>query len=315
MVDNWFMEDVLDELNTPTHKYPINYSELLMAIVLWDAVYYPKNQYNWWKTIPSQVQNSLLPLDDSREYYNAEALLNYRISSIYTSDDYQWLDFNDIQPSDTGVVGSGALRYMMFSAKNHADYLPCRKRRLYLQHFKSKLFTTQGLLRLNRMQEFDKQINNHFIESFKDLLNIKDLNIEMPVLTSYIFDNTPINMTPTDFAFHLRESGPAVKYRNYLLELEKTLANQDFKELSYLINASKDATNDFLKEHRRALQSIQATLIPSLLFQICNSTHINSTLSPSSLKIDALCPLNPRNLRFTFLRDLSKYALSERKLW
>lgn len=29
MVDNWFIEDVLVELNTSTHKYHINYFKLL----------------------------------------------------------------------------------------------------------------------------------------------------------------------------------------------------------------------------------------------------------------------------------------------
>ena len=64
MVDNWFMEEVIADIKEQKTHRSRCYGELLMAIVLWDEVYYPKNNYNWWNSIPSQVQNALIPLDD-----------------------------------------------------------------------------------------------------------------------------------------------------------------------------------------------------------------------------------------------------------
>ena len=73
MVDNWFMEDVVKDLNEQKMLYSRSYAELLMAIVLWDNIYYPKNDYNWWNSVPSQVKDSLRPIVDSYESYSSEA--------------------------------------------------------------------------------------------------------------------------------------------------------------------------------------------------------------------------------------------------
>lgn len=53
----------------------------------------------------------------------------------------------------------------------------------------------------------------------------------MLVLVNFIIDNATNDMSPIDFAFHLKNEGTVVKYRSYLRKIEFALEKQDWKEL------------------------------------------------------------------------------------
>lgn len=315
MVDNWFMEEVLADIHDNKTRFSEPYSELLMAIVLWDSVYYPQNSYNWWNCFPSEVQNMLLPLDDSRENgYKHSLYLQYRYKG-YSKEEYQWINWKDIPPSESDIVASGALRYMALSATNNCDYLPCTRRQRFLRKLNSKRLIQADLSRLKCMTNLDSQVKSYYIDTWGKLVDFSSLELEMPILTRYIFDYTPDIMTPVDYAFHLRETGPVIAYRNYLTQLEAALETQNFKELDYLLKASKDAIAEVLSLNKKAIGSVEVTIFPrpSILLKLGD---IKVSFSPNPvIAVGTTVPNFQKKIQLTFLKNLARFATHEKRLY
>ena len=65
MVDNWLLEDAVIRLQRNPTEPSKSLSDLLMAIVLWDNVYYPcKGHSAWWTEVQPDLQDYLLPIED-----------------------------------------------------------------------------------------------------------------------------------------------------------------------------------------------------------------------------------------------------------
>ena len=135
MVDNWFMEEVLADIHDKTIHASKPYADLLMAIVLWDDIYYPQNDHNWWNSFPSQVQNRLRPIDDSREEGLIQSIQRFYQNDNVFDEDVKWMKWKNIRGGESEIVGCGALRYMMLSSNNECDYLPCTRRQSFLLQY------------------------------------------------------------------------------------------------------------------------------------------------------------------------------------
>jgi len=315
MVDNWFMEEVIADIREQKAHCSSCYAELLMAIVLWDDVYYPLNKYNWWNSIPSQVQNMLQPVEDFNEEGQNESIKElYRYKGI-SEDEFYWLKWKEqilLDPDD--IVSSGAIRYLALSGKNGFDYLPCEKRKDFLRKYCSIDNIKLSLSRIRLQGELTKIIKEYYIETYSSLIDFSNLEIKMPILFNFIIDNASNNMTPVDFAFHLKNEGPVIRYRSYLREVETALEKQDWKELRYLLNCSGDAINSVISMDKKRLNSISADIlpIPSVMFK-----HNNITASISSdfgLTIEGFEKYF-KKFNLIFLKNITEYAINDMHIW
>ena len=315
MVDNWFMEEVVADIREHKKDNSYHYSELLMAIVLWDEVFYPRNNYNWWTTIPSEVQNSLQPIDDMDEEGKHKSFDElYKYKGISTEELYwlKWPETSLLESED--IIGSGAIRYLMLSAGLGLNYLPCAKRQDFLRKYCSVENMQFNLQRIKLQDSFTKTIEEYYIDTYKALIDFSKLEIKMPILADFIISNATDTMTPIDFAFHLKNEGAVIKYRNYLNEVETALEEQNWKELRFLLRCSNDAVNSVISLDKKRLNGICVELfpIPSIIYK---GSSVNATLSPKpSFEINNPCKLF-KKFNFTFLKDLTRYAINDMHRW
>ena len=311
MVDNWFMEEVVSDIKGKKINQSDYYERLLMAIVLWDEVYYPKNKYNYWNAISSEVKNALLPLDDDNESGKEEAIKRLYDYKKIPIDEYYRLKCKEpflFRRED--AINCGAIRYLMLSSSNGLDYLPCDERREFLFKYLNENTIRTYLSRMNLQNNLTKTIEEYYVESYKMLADFTNLKIKMPILSKYIFENTPESMTPVDFAFHLKNEGQVVKYRKYLDEIENALETQDWKELRYLNRCSEDAVNSVLLLDKKRLKGITVRILPtpSIMF---NTSNVAAGLSLSpSFSINNFEKLF-RKFNLTFIKDITKYAIDD----
>lgn len=315
MVDNWFMEEVIADINAQRTHCSSYYAELLMSIVLWDEVYYPLNQYNWWNSVPSQVKDTLIPIEDFKEEGKYESIKElYRYKGV-SEEEFYWLKWKEqtlLDPEDT--INSGAIRYLALSNKYGLNYLPCAKRHKFLQEYCSKNNMNILLSRIKLQDNLTKTIEEYYTETYKALLDFSNLEIKMPILVNYIIDNSTDNMTPVDFAFHLKNEGNVVRYREYLNSIENSLEHQNWKELRNLLLYSEDAVNSVISMDKKRLNGITVGIlpVPSIIFKHKNITTTIS--SKPSLTIENF-EKSFKKFNLTFLKDITKYAINDMRRW
>lgn len=313
MVDNWFMEEVIADIRDQKIHRSNYYAELLMAIVLWDEVYYPLNKYNWWNSIPSQAQNMLRPLEDEKEDGKNESIKAlFRFKGL-SEEEFDWLKWREPIVSDPeDIISSGAIRYLALSGKNGLDYLPCVQRQNFLRKYCGADNMRISLSRMNLQGDLTKTIKEYYVETYKALIDFSSLEIKMPVLANFIIDNAARDMTPVDFAFHLKNEGAVIKYRNYLRELEIALEKQNWKELRHLLRCSEDAVNSVISMDRNRLNGISVSFFPTPAIILKNNKIEASISSSPSLTIGEI---GSRKFNLTFLRDITKYAINDMRVW
>lgn len=297
MVDNWFMENVVKDIQDNKIHNSDAYSDLLMAIVLWDDVFYPQNKYNWWNSFPSSVQNILQPIDDETEKNFDESFIEFFRYKNISYNDYTC----NILNTEEDIISLGAIRYMMLSNCNGCDYLPCRKRQEFLSEYYDPEQIGIMLSRMTMQELLKKEVEKYYNEIYKKFVKNVHKTIKMPVLTKFIFDNTPNGMLPVEYAFHLKYEEPVIKYRQYLDKLQTALSN-DIKEFDFLVKCSDDVVSDVISMDSKKILSFNVCLnispIPS--FQVSASVNVNKETSMERNKI----PL-------TFLRDLTEHAIKK----
>ena len=307
MVDNWFMEEVVADINDNKVHSSKNYADLLMSIVLWDEVYYPQNARNWWNSFPSQVQNALQPIEDIEEQRNKSNIIRNGISIPFYTEKMR-LD----------IITATALHYAKLSSQNGCDYLPCKERYTFLLKYMSPQNVQKSLARIKMQDDLDKSIEEYYTDTYKALLDFSDLKLEMPVLVNFIFDNTPKGMTPVDYAFHLKNEGAVIKYRKYLSHVEEALEKQNWKDLRFLLRCSSDAVSDITSLDKNNLGSVGVRILPmpSILLEY---NGVNASISPvSSFEIRKSIKKTFRKMRkinLAFIKDLTNYAINDMKLW
>lgn len=318
MVDNWLMEDVIADIRENKSNCSNAYADLLMAIVLWDEVYYPQNTYNWWNSVPSEVQGMLSPIPDPDEKGLDVTIMNLLLSNnSMDSSDLEWLRWKDIQIEQLGVVGKGALRYMVLSNDNECDYLPCQKRRHFLNDYLNRENVERFLVRLKAQEHLDKTIKDYYIETYKALLDFSAFSFQMPTLADYVIKNTPDAMNPVEYALHLKHEGAVVAYRKYLSQVDEAIEQQNWRELRYLLKCSEDAVSDVISLDRRHIQRSKCCGLPNPT-ALLDLTSINIGLLPNptiSISLDLKSFSNIKKTRLTFLKDVAKHGIDDRKFW
>ncbi len=208
MVDNWLLEDAVINLQSNPTEPSKSLSDLLIAIVLWDNIYYPRKGHSaWWTEVLPDLQDYLLPIEDDGLDGLQDALGDISRVRTKVSEEQNEID----RANEPLIVSSSAFRYLQLSSKNDCDYLPVRERQEYLA--KNLVFTDSKvrdmLVKIGSQKMLDKQVKAYVEESLKALLDMPKVEFKMPVLTSYILKETPAGMSPIECAFHLRQEGAA----------------------------------------------------------------------------------------------------------
>lgn len=305
MVDNWLMEDVIADIRENKSNCSNAYADLLMAIILWDEVYYPQNTYNWWNSVPSEVQGMLSPIPDPDEAGLDAPIIHFLMNhNLMDSSDLEWLRWKNIRLEQSGVMAKGALRYMVLSNDNECDYLPCQKRRIFLNDYFSRENVERFLVRLKAQEHLDKTIKDYYIETGKEWLDFSAFNFQMPTLADYVIKNRPDKMNPVEYALHLKHEGAVVAYRKYLSQIDEAIEKQNWRELRCLLRCSEDAVSDVISLDRKNIYSSKCCVVPNPT-ALLDLISINIGLLPNptiSISLDLKGFSNIKKTRLTFFK-------------
>lgn len=309
MVDNWFLGEVVRYLRSPEENPSRPYAELLMALVLWDEVCYPENGLSRSWAGNSLPADCLCPIDDSRRELAdgaRELLMLYAAGDPGHDPYFLWMQ------DPESIVNAAALRYLMLSAKHGCDYLPSTRRQAFLKAHENPKHMKDLLLRMRMLGTLDEAAEAYYRESLQALLDFSELKLAMPVLADYILDGTPAGMTPVEYALQLRQEGPVIRYRAYLARVEQALEAQDWKQLRQLLAASREAVEGVLALDRKRTGSVTVKLLPTPSV-VVNYGGVKGELSASPGLSFELKP--GRKMHLTFLKELTAYAIHDRKLF
>lgn len=307
MVDNWFMEEMLfpdasgDELSSRAH------AKLITAIVLWDKVYFLQNQRSVWTQKNPLLLDILTPIkeQDEDELIEPPLEVNLDKKKYYGS-------IQKFSAQYSGIVETGALRYLALSAKNQWDYLPCSWREQYLQEQLGRKQFEDLLAKMSAQGFVDREISNQISEMFQRFLGDTGLFIEAPNLAEYIVSQTPPDTDPLKYACDFRKEKPVAEYRKYIERLSKAFRDGKGQEFGYLQALGKEVVNDVLTLGKGEMRGTRIKLAAGITFSKETPWGvIEITISTSGISISWSIDkrtVEKRNL--VFLTDLTRYAVT-----
>ena len=310
LVDNWFMESVLTDIHDDAINTSQSISDLFMAIILWDNTFYPKNDYNWWTSVPSVVQNKLTPVDDITELDFNKIIDHLQMTDYSLKDEYlSWIKWNYSNHDIMNVVEKGAIKYMILSNRNGYDYLPCSRRREYIANvFRDNIIHQRISYRIQSQKYLDSSIKEYYKNAYSFLDEIKDYVYTTPVLDRYIFENAPDNMSAIDYAYHLKYEGHVIRYREHLTKLEDAFEKQNFREVKKLITGMKDVVNDVLSLDKKRIVFTEFQFLPTPSISLGYKGIELSLSESSSIRFNLDINKIAKKFHYSFLRELSNFA-------
>lgn len=282
MVDNWFLQSVLFDRYNLSESISGDYGKFLSSIILWDEVYYPRNEMSnaWWQAPSSDLEYVLRPYDDNKDELAEEA------RKIYVSNFYG---------KESQVVAERAIKYLLLSNMLGVDYFPSNERSIFLQKYSVENILSK-LNRIDLMKPLDNAIGEYFSE-LNDKFGSTVFKIKRPVLVDFIMQNTPSNMSHIEYALHLKEEGPVIQYRKYLSDIEEALQKNEWKVLNDLIQYSEHIIAKTLNMDKKAMMSIDFTIAPIPSINLSKDIEIKRD-----------------NVRIYFLETLGKFAFNGREI-
>lgn len=283
MVDNWLLSDVYRFLILNENSYSYSYYDLLMAVILWDDIYYPAHGSFFdplLKGLAEEIQKLCFPIRERVFAYSGD------------------------------IVDEVAIKYLELSHRHNCDYLPCSKRQDFFK--RSSIEQYQTLYRLKLQNHLDNDIEEYYRETFDFFSDSFSFTIKTPVLVQYAIANAPDGMTAIEYALHLRNEGATINYRKYLEEIEENLNLQKWGELRHLLKLSEDVVQDVIALDKKHIGNLNmsVSITPSVLFDFVSN---NAKLSAPILLSIKDKFLNSSKIHLTFLRDLTKFAVNDLK--
>lgn len=280
MVDNWVMQEIIYELYDLEEEISDTFSQFLSSIILWDDIYYPDNEMSkFWNNIPSNLNTIIHPINDEYHFFENESTKLYQQKYSAYSD----------------VIAKGAIRYFLLSNHLNHDYFPSLERQTFLKQ-NNPYGIIKNLTRLDFLNPLNNAITQQYEEMFMHFDNL-NFHIERPILTDFILQNKPYNMSCIDYALHLKYEGPIVKYRNYLSDLETALNNNDYRYLIELIQYSQEIVNNVITMDKRTIVSGEFQIFPSISINLAKDFHLTT-----------------HHAHLTFLDNLARFAFNGRKI-
>ena len=304
MVDNWLLEDIVDQSND--NIIPESLCVLLSALVLWDNVRYPLNDKDYWrrKDISNtkwereiySIRDNLSYFDDRREEYQKEQERFFRKNIAVNNKNI------------SKAVGVGALRYLSVSNKHGFDYLPCSDRGKFIKQHAELCRDSVNKLDVNRLDvnrldvnrfdmlsPLDKEIDE-FLKDLSKAFGNAFFSVKRPVLVDYIIQNTPQDMSYVDYAIHLKHHGAVVQYRRYLQDVEDALNNYNLMELIRIRQYSKEVVDDVAKMDSSVLTA-EFNILPIQALSLSKDINISK-----------------KKMQLTFLKELARFSFNGRIL-
>lgn len=292
LIDNWSLENIIHDLdNIDLLLRNPTFHNILEALFLWDNIYFPKNEFSlYWNLLleDSVLKNFLIPLEDNEEFEEeSRALYN----THYRQNHY------------TENIACGAIRYIMLSAENRIDYLPCPQRSEFIQESNiNKLLFNYGQMPVNGRNNIpmprkelwstlDRELKKYYIEFEKQYSN-SYYEVELPVLANYIIYIKPDNINYFEYARSLKRKLFADILIKYIEKTEKDIANGNFVANNVFKNDMKDIVDSICSNDRRLITVRSAKLFPTLSY----SFYLNDI----------------RKINFIFARKIVKYAVTNK---
>lgn len=292
LIDNWSLENIIHDLdNIDLLLRNPTFHNILEALFLWDNIYFPKNEFSlYWNLLleDSVLKNILIPLEDNEEFEEESRAL-YNIH--YRQNHY------------TENIACGAIRYIMLSAENRIDYLPCPQRSEFIQESNiNKLLFNYGQMPVNGRNNIpmprkelwstlDRELKKYYIEFEKQYSN-SYYEVELPVLANYIIYSKPDNINYFEYARSLKRKLFADILIKYIEKTEKDIANGNFVANNVFKNDMKDIVDSICSNDRRLITVRSAKLFPTLSY----SFYLNDI----------------RKINFIFARKIVKYAVTNK---
>ena len=292
LIDNWSLENIIHDLdNIDLLLRNPTFHNILEALFLWDNIYFPKNEFSlYWNLLleDSVLKNFLIPLEDNEEFEEeSRALYN----THYRQNHY------------TENIACGAIRYIMLSAENRIDYLPCPQRSEFIQESNiNKLLFNYGQMPVNGRNNIpmprkelwstlDRELKKYYIEFEKQYSN-SYYEVELPVLANYIIYSKLDNINYFEYARSLKRKLFADILIKYIEKTEKDIANGNFVANNVFKNDMKDIVDSICSNDRRLITVRSAKLFPTLSY----SFYLNDI----------------RKINFIFARKIVKYAVTNK---
>lgn len=295
LIDNWTLHDI-------TYNFEFAYAykksqlddleNLLMAILLWDQIYFWDNgKTAYWKN-ESQIVNRLpsltglvLPPEVELE---AERL------------------------AGTDVIADGAHQYQFIAEKNGLDYLPKQERYQYLTSEKYYHIRNAVWQKIS-IKAVEKSVQAYYDELTKMMENIQ-LQFRFPLLLDYVASQYDMffaphphnarNTVPYYFineyiavALHMRETAPLCNMRSWIQDLHLYIDNGNWVEVKHSMSHVRDIVS-----------MINAPLAKDVTFQVGLPLSIGASISSDRLK-------GSHKTQLTFLHDLAKFGLEKRPVF
>lgn len=282
MVDNWSAQEIALDTYNLKEEISDNYGKLLSAILLWDEIYYPLNEkaVMWGKMQNGKINSVLKPIDDNLHMFETEA------SGIYAE------FYHDVESS---IIAKEGIRYLLLSNYKGLDYFPSSKRSAFFQKYNPSNIAHK-LNRLDFIGTLDEEINDYFAE-YNAKFGKKAFEIQRPILSDFIIQNTPHDMSYIEFAMQLRNEKSILQYRKYLADLEIALENREWIRLTELFNLSHEAVSNVTKLDKKSMGTIGVSVSPL-----------------PSLSYSKEIEISKRKVHLTFLDKLSSFAFDGRKI-
>ena len=149
-------------------------------------------------------------------------------------------------------------------------------------------------------------MQDYYNEIYGAYLSTDGLKVKVPILSKYIIENTPNDMSPIDYAFHLKNEGTVIEYRDYLNQIELALESGNIKEFCYLIQKSDEAVSDVLKKYSRSNITLSLQLYPNpSIFVNYNFDFMRRLNGRNTISLDNF---KRKKLQLTFIRDVAEDA-------
>lgn len=297
LIDNWTLHDITYHFEF-AHSYEKprldTLENLLMAILLWDQIYFWDNDKTTSWRYHSQITYGLpslmglvLPLE-----------LKLEVESLAGAD----------------VIANGAQQYLLIAEKNGIDYLPKQERYQYLtskKYYHMRNAVWQKIL----TETVEKSVQEYYDDLMKMIGNIQ-LQFRFPLLLDYVgsqmeqrgdydvfFAPHTYNgrSSPYHFiqeyivaALHMRETAPLCNMRSWINDLHLYIDKGNWMEVKNSMSHVGDIVS-----------MIKAPLAKNVTFQVGIPLSASINIPSNQLK-------GSNKTQLTFLHDIAKFGLEKR---